>query len=150
MEKSQISVINTKIGNRLWNKHLGCSAAVSCLYMLGLRGLRWRVSSQARWIQQHWSFGFFSVLWGTAHFQGLLVCIPLCSSILAEGSLLLTTSLISLVSWFLVFPTISCNFSHGIERCVVFINETTSSDHHDSCRITYLWRRKEATGAWSK
>lgn len=36
--------------------------------------------------------------------------IPLCSLILAEGSLPLTTSLISFVSWFLVFPTKSCIF----------------------------------------
>lgn len=45
-------------------------------------------------------FWLLSVLWGMAHFQGLLGYIPLCSLMLAKGSLPLTTSLISFVSWF--------------------------------------------------
>lgn len=92
---------------------------------------------------------FCEVQFPSTNYWGVF-CILLCSLILAEGFFPLTTSLISFVSWFLVFPTKSCIFSTGIEKCVVFINETSSSDHHDYCRITCSQRRKEATGPWSK
>lgn len=124
-------------------KHFACLAAVTCPHMLSFG--QGRSSLQVRWRQEYWGFDFrlsCEVRFTSKNH------IPLCSLMLLEGSLPLTTSIIYFVSWFLVFPNKTCNFVKGIGRCVIFINETDSSDHHDCCRITCSWRGREATGTW--